>query len=77
MTERLTAVYERHGDWIVAYIKEIPGVSTQGRTKGDAQANLQDALQEFLAANRDLADRDIAGKEDIQQEAFASLGHTD
>jgi len=40
----LTAVYEKHGDWIVAYLEEIPGVNTQGRTREEARANLQDAL---------------------------------
>lgn len=50
MEENLTAVVEKHGEWYVAYIKELPGVNTQGRTEEEARANLDDALSEFLAA---------------------------
>ena len=56
---QLTAVYEKHGDWFVAYLQEIPGVNTQGRTKEEARENLEDALQVFLDANRDLAGRNL------------------
>ena len=55
MTEQLTAVYEKHGDWYVAYLEEIPGVNTQGRTMDEARENLEDALHLFLEANRELA----------------------
>jgi len=51
----LTAVYERDGDWVMGYIVEIPGVNTQGRTLDECRDNLQDALQEFVAARRDQA----------------------
>lgn len=55
MAKQLTAVYEEHDDWIVAYLEEIPGVNTQGKTMDEARANLADALHEFLEANRELA----------------------
>ena len=58
MSKHLTAVYEKHGDWYVAYLEEIPGVNTQGKTKEEAKANLEDALQEFLEANRELGGED-------------------
>lgn len=54
MAKHLTAVYEKHGDWYVAYLEEIPGVNTQGKTKDEVRANLEDALHEFLTANREL-----------------------
>jgi predicted RNase H-like HicB family nuclease len=56
MEENLTAVVEKHGDWYVAYIPELPGVNTQGRTEEEARANLEDALRDFLAANPGLAE---------------------
>lgn len=71
MTKQLTAVYENRGDWIIAYLEEIPGVNTQGKTKEEARANLEDALMEFLEANRELAKRDMSGRSDITEEAFA------
>jgi predicted RNase H-like HicB family nuclease len=54
MARELTALYEKHGDWYVAYVEEIPGVNTQGRTKEEARLNLRDALHMFIEANRDL-----------------------
>ena len=49
ITQQLTAVYEKRADWIIAYLEEIPGVNTQGKTKEEARANLEDALMEFMA----------------------------
>ena len=48
MVRQLTAVYEKHGEWYAAYIKEIPGVNTQGRTLDEARENLEDAFQMLL-----------------------------
>ena len=71
MKKQLTAVYENHGEWTVAYIEEIPGVNTQGRTLGEARANLEDALRLFLEANYELAQRDISGRANVVEEPFA------
>ena len=71
MVRQLTAVYEKHQDWYVAYLEEIPGVNTQGKTKEEARANLEDALQLFLEANRELAKQDLFGRTDVIEETFA------
>lgn len=71
MARELTAVYERHGDWYVAYLKEIPGVNTQGRTMEEARENLEDALRMFLEANRELAKQDLSNKVGVTEEPFA------
>ena len=71
MAKHLTAVYEKHGDWYVAYLEEIPGVNTQGKTKEEATDNLEDALHEFLEANRELARKGISGKAEVVEETFA------
>ena len=34
MSNTYTAVFERDGDWFIAYCPEIPGANGQGRTKG-------------------------------------------
>lgn len=47
-----TAVYKKTGKLFSAWIEEIPGVNTQGRTKKEAQENLKDALLIVLKANR-------------------------
>ena len=64
MTQReFTAIYQRHGKWIVAWIEEIPGVNTQGRSIKEAKENLKEALMLILETNRSLAaGREYAGR---------------
>lgn len=55
MTQReFTALYQKRGKWIIAWIEEIPGVNTQGRTQKEAKENLKDALRLILETNRAL-----------------------
>ncbi len=54
MSNRVTPVIEKHGKWYVAYVHEIPGVNTQGRTLAEARANLKEALALILETNRSL-----------------------
>ncbi len=55
MKHQFTSVIEKRGKWYVAYIEEIPGVNTQGRTLAEARRNLQEALTLVIEANRELA----------------------
>ncbi len=55
MEREFTAVFEKRGRWYVAYVEEIPGVNTQGRTLAEARRNLKEALQLILETNRRLA----------------------
>lgn len=50
-----TAIYQKRGKWIIAWIEEIPGVNTQGRTRKEIKENLKEALQLILETNRALA----------------------
>lgn len=50
-----TAIYQKRGKWIVAWVEEIPGVNTQGRTQKEARENLKEALQLILETNHALA----------------------
>jgi predicted RNase H-like HicB family nuclease len=47
-----TAVFERDGDWVIAYCPEIPGANGQGRTKDEARASLVDAIALILDDRR-------------------------
>lgn len=40
MKKGITPVIVKPGKWYVAYVREIPGVNTQGRTMREARANL-------------------------------------
>ncbi|MFA6432597.1 MAG: type II toxin-antitoxin system HicB family antitoxin [Candidatus Paceibacterota bacterium] len=42
---KLTPVIKRDKNWFIAWIKEIPGVNTQGRTLQEVKENLKDALE--------------------------------
>jgi predicted RNase H-like HicB family nuclease len=47
---QFTAVYKKTKDWVVAWVEEIPGVNTQGKTMKEARTNLQEALLLVLEA---------------------------
>jgi predicted RNase H-like HicB family nuclease len=55
----LTAVYRKVPEGYIGFIEELPGANTQGRTLEEARANLREAAQLVLEANRTLAMQDI------------------
>ncbi len=57
-----TAAFKKEGKWIIAWIEEIPGVNTQGRTMREARENLQEALQLILETNKDISEKSHRGK---------------
>lgn len=57
MIGQFTATYMKRGRWYLAFIQEIPGVNTQGRTLAEAKRNLKEALLLVLEANRAIAHR--------------------
>ena len=59
MTNEFTAVFERDGQWCIAYCPEIPGANGQGRTKEEARASLADAIALILEDRRQDALRGI------------------
>ena len=52
MHNEFTAVFERDGDWVIAYSPEIPGANGQGRTKEEARQSLADAIALILDDRR-------------------------
>jgi len=43
----VTAIFEKHGDWHIGYIPEVPGVHAQERTLTAARRSLVAALREL------------------------------
>ena len=43
-----TAILKKDGDWWIGWVEEIPGVSSQGKTREELMENLHSALQEAL-----------------------------
>lgn len=50
-----TAIYQKRGNRYIAWVEEIPGVNTQGKTRTEAKENLKEAVALVLEANRKLA----------------------
>lgn len=67
---KLTAAYPCSGDWIAAWVEEIPGVHPQGKTMEEARGNLQEAWQPMLEANREIACKHLP--ESCVEEDFAT-----
>ena len=65
----LTAVYQKVVEGYIAFIEELPGANTQGKTLEEARANLVEAVEMVMDANRCLAEERIKGL-DIIREPF-------
>jgi predicted RNase H-like HicB family nuclease len=65
-----TAVYMQVPEGYVAFVEELPGANTQGATLDEARANLREAVEMVLEANRELAEKSIAGQS-VTKEPFA------
>lgn len=53
MHNEFTAVFERDGDWVIAFCPEIPGANGQGQTKDEARESLAQAIALILEDRRD------------------------
>lgn len=51
----------------IGFIEELPGANTQGETLAEARANLEEAAQLVLEANRALAEEELRGAEVIRE----------
>jgi predicted RNase H-like HicB family nuclease len=59
MKHEFTAIFERDGDWYIAYCPEIPGANGQGMTKEEARQSLADAIALILEDRREDALRGV------------------
>ncbi len=62
-----TAVYMKVPEGYVAFVEELPGANTQGTTIEEARENLQEAVALVLEANRELAERTLAGQTVVRE----------
>jgi predicted RNase H-like HicB family nuclease len=63
----LTAVYHKVPEGYIAFIEELPGANTQGATLEEARANLKEAVELVIEANRALAEESVKGIEVIRE----------
>jgi len=48
----LTAVFQKVPEGYIGFVEELPGANTQGATLDEARANLTEAVELILEANR-------------------------
>lgn len=68
MNLHMTAVYLKVPEGYVGFVEELPGANTQGATLEEARANLREAVQLVLEANRELAEETVEGAEVVREE---------
>ena len=64
---QLTAVFQKVPEGYIGFVEELPGANTQGDTLDEARANLAEAVELVLEANRILAEESIQGQEVIRE----------
>ena len=67
MQIKLTAVFKQFPGGYAAFVEELPGANTQGATLEEARANLAEAVQMVLEANRQLAEEELRGQDVIRE----------
>jgi predicted RNase H-like HicB family nuclease len=64
---KFTAVFEKVAEGYIGFVEELPGANTQGATLEEARANLAEAVELVLEANRTLAEEMMKGKKVIRE----------
>ena len=62
MNPRLTKVFQKVPEGYIGFVEELPGANTQGETLDEARANLEEALELVLEANRALAEEQLRAR---------------
>ena len=64
---QFTAIFQKFPEGYAAFVEELPGANSQGRTLEEARRNLAEAVQLILDTNRMLAEEELAGKDVIRE----------
>ena len=64
---QLTAVFRKVPEGYIGFVEEIPGANTQGVSLEEARANLSEAVELVLDANRALSEESIKGQDVIRE----------
>ncbi len=63
----LTAIYLKVPEGYIGFVEELPGANTQGETIDEVRANLQEAVQMVIEANRLLAGESVQNQEFLRE----------
>ena len=69
MQMRLTIIYEQAGELVQASVVELPGAISLGKTREEARANLEEAIEMVLEGNRLLAEGAPGEREEVEFQA--------
>jgi len=64
-----TQVFQKVPEGYIGFVEELPGANTQGFTLEETRANLREAIEMVMEANRVLAEEEIGGAE-VQRETL-------
>ena len=67
---KFTAVYEKVSEGYIAWVEEIPGANTQGKTLAETKENLAEAVELVLDSYRKLTRRSTRNRK-VKRENFA------
>jgi predicted RNase H-like HicB family nuclease len=64
---QFTAVFQQVPEGYIGFIEELRGANTQGATLDKARANLAEAVELVLEANRALSQESVQGQQVIRE----------
>jgi predicted RNase H-like HicB family nuclease len=67
MNLEFTAVFRKVPEGYIGFVEELLGANTQGATLEEARANLKEAVELVLEANRMLAREDTSASDVIRE----------
>jgi predicted RNase H-like HicB family nuclease len=73
MNFQLTKVFKKVSQGYIGFVEELPGANTQGDTLDEARANLEEAIELVLEANRFLAEELLLDHDVIRESIFLSV----
>lgn len=65
----LTQVFQKVPEGYIGFVEELPGANTQGHTLEETRANLMEAIELVMEANRILAEEEI-GNAEVRRETL-------
>jgi len=68
-----TAVFQKVKEGYIGFVEELPGADTQGSTLKEARKNLKEAILLVLETNKQLVEKEIAGKKVLREKLEISL----
>ena len=67
MELRLTKVFQKVPEGYIGFVEELPGANTQGETLEEVRANLEEAIELVMEANRVMAEEQLRGQDVIRE----------